>query len=83
MVPEIIVPAVHHIPSPGASTAREKGSDGPAQERRDSETLHEIRYRYAATSCGGLSKPDFGVISYRIFTEQMFVFHCRRLHYGI
>jgi hypothetical protein len=36
-----IVPAVHHIPSPGASTAREKGSAGPAQERRDSETLHE------------------------------------------
>ena len=41
MVPEIIVPAVHHIPSPGASTAREKGSAGPAQERRDSGTLHE------------------------------------------
>jgi hypothetical protein len=42
LVPEIIVPTVHHIPLPGASTAREKGSAGPAQERRDSGTLYAI-----------------------------------------
>jgi hypothetical protein len=42
LVPEIIVHAVHHIPSPGASTAREKGFAGPAQERRDSGTLGEM-----------------------------------------
>ena len=42
LVPAINVPAVHHIPSPGASTAREKGFAGPAQERRDSGTLYEI-----------------------------------------
>ena len=42
LVPGIKVPVVHHIPSPGASTAKEKGSAGPAQERRDSGTLDEI-----------------------------------------
>jgi len=42
LVLEIIVSAVHHIPSPGASTTREKGFAGPVQERRDSETLDEI-----------------------------------------
>jgi hypothetical protein len=42
LVPEIIVPAVHHIPSPGASTAREKDFAGSAQERRDSGTLYDI-----------------------------------------
>ena len=31
----------HHTDSPGASTAREKGFAGPAQERRDSGTLYE------------------------------------------
>ena len=42
LVPAIKVPAVHHIPSPGASTAKEKDSAGPAQERRDSGTLYDI-----------------------------------------
>jgi len=42
LVPEIIVPVVHHIPSPGASTATERGFAGPVQERRDSGTFYEI-----------------------------------------
>jgi hypothetical protein len=53
LVPKIIVPTAHHIPSPGASTAREKGFAGPVQERRDSETLYEIACKLSATSCGG------------------------------
>jgi len=40
--PDIIVPSVHHIPSPGASTAKKKGSAGPVQERRDSGTLDDM-----------------------------------------
>jgi hypothetical protein len=52
LVPEIIVPAVHHIPSPGASTAREKGSAGPAQERCDSGTLVNISLINVARASG-------------------------------
>ncbi len=31
--------ASHHTPSPGASTAREKGFAGPAQGHREAETV--------------------------------------------
>lgn len=37
-----IFPFATHIPSPGASTAWEKGSVGPVQKRRKYEALGEI-----------------------------------------
>jgi len=50
LVPAIEIPAVHHIPSPGASTAKEKGSTGPVQERCDSGTFSESPVYYATPS---------------------------------
>jgi len=65
LVPEIIVPVVHHIPSPGASTATERGFAGPVQERRDSGTLYNM---------GGREPPhraaDKEIISCLLLNEQ-------------